>query len=59
MLQIVAMTFVNLPIDGLLDPYKLVHQFITMLFEKSESESVLSIDDPYEQESICLESVEW
>lgn len=45
-LEIVAMAFSDLAIDGFLDPHDLVDQFVAPLFHKRAGIRVLSIDDP-------------
>lgn len=57
-LQVVAMAFRNLAIDGLLHPSDLVHERVALLLHHLYREAVFGIDDPYEEESILLQFFE-
>jgi hypothetical protein len=66
-LQVVAMAFVDLAIDGLLDPDNLVNQpiplnlrhlLIAVSLEKMDCESVLVVDDPDKEEAVFLKIIE-
>ena len=70
MLEIVAVTLCNLSIHSLLDPHYLIHKSIksmlnhlyflpvAILLHHAEGEAVLGIDDPNQEETVALDSVE-
>ena len=58
MLQIVAMALVDLSSAGLLDPYDLVDEPVTVVFEHIQGELVLIVDDPYEEETLSLDQAQ-
>lgn len=52
------MTLGYLTIDSLFDPSYLINQFVSKVLHHLESESILGIDYPNEEESISLQLIE-
>ncbi len=59
MLQVVTVTLRYLAVHCLLHPSNLVYQLVSIFLHHRNSEPVLGIDDPYEQEPVCLDLIEW
>lgn len=57
MLEVEAMTFGDLAVDSLLDPGYLIDHLVAELVEDVQSKPILGVDDPDEEESICLDLV--
>ena len=53
------MTLGDLAVDCLLDPAYLIDHLVPELVEDIQGKPVLVIDDPNEQESICLNLFKW
>lgn len=51
------MTFGDLAVDSLLDPGYLIDHLVAELVEDVQSKPILGVDDPDEEESICLDLV--
>ena len=58
MLQVVSVALGYLAIDGLLDPRNLVHKLVAVLLHELNSEAVLGIDHPDEEEAVSLQFIE-
>lgn len=48
------MATTDLTVDSLFCPDDLIDDFVSVDFEHFEGESILAVNDPYKEESICL-----